>query len=256
MNTVCLVIPCLDEERALRSNIPRLVNHLRTLPGIQWDVVIVDNDSTDSTAVTALELAAQFPEVCLLRQPRRGRGNAIRLAWESRCADVLAYLDADLAVDLTRITQLVTPIINGSADVVYGDRFATGSTVRRSRFREILSQSYRRIARAMLGVDIDDFQCGFKAIRSACRDQLLGSIENSRWFFDTELLVLAEVQGLRTRGIPVHWRDRNETRVRFLPTIVSNLWLLLKLRWRLAGQHGPGVARPTVPLLTPPSKRP
>jgi len=239
VNTVCLTIPCLNEEQALRSNLPRLLRHLRTMPATRWEVVVVDNGSTDGTQEATRELRAQYGEVSLLVQPERGRGNAIRKAWRASQAGVLAYMDADMAVDLGQIATLVEPIVSGRADIVYGNRFDASSTVVRSRMRELLSRGYRRLARWALGPEIQDFQCGFKAIRAAWLEPLLGKARNGHWFFDTELLVWGAALGLRVQGIPVAWTDRDETRVRFAPTIVSDLILLARLRRALRASRPP-----------------
>jgi glycosyltransferase involved in cell wall biosynthesis len=235
VKTVCITIPCLNEEKALGSNLPRLVEHLRGLTSVRWEVVVVDNGSTDGTQAVVRQMARHYGEVSLLVQAKRGRGNAIRLAWQqSGPATVLAYMDADLSVDITQTSDLVEPILEGQADVVYGNRFDPRSFVKRSVFRELLSRTYRTLARAMVGREIHDFQCGFKAIRAACRDALLGDIKDGQWFFDTELLALGLARGYRVQGIPVRWQDRDETRVCFAQTIWSDLVLLTKLRRELA----------------------
>ncbi|HEY9173418.1 MAG TPA: glycosyltransferase [Verrucomicrobiae bacterium] len=234
MDAVCIAVPCLNEEKALCANLPRLVEHLRKLSSVRWEVVVVDNGSTDGTQGVVRQLRQQYSEVSLLVQPKRGRGNAIRGAWQASQATVLAYMDADMPVDILQTLDLVGPILNGRTDVVYGNRFDRRSLVKRSVLREMLSRGYRMLAGAMVGTGIQDFQCGFKAIRGACRDVLLPEIQDGHWFFDTELLVLSLVQGLRVEGIPVRWQDRDETRVRFAQTIWSDLVLLAKLRRRLA----------------------
>ena len=234
VDAVCIAVPCLNEEKALWSNLPRLVEHLRKLSSVRWEVVVVDNGSTDGTQGVVQQLRQQYSEVSLLVQPKRGRGNAIRGAWQASQATVLAYMDADMAVDIEETVDLVEPILQGRTDVVYGNRFDPRSSVTRSGLREMLSCGYRMLANAMVGTEIQDFQCGFKAIRGACRDALLAEIQDGHWFFDTELLVLSLVQGLRVEGVPVQWKDRDETRVCFAQTIWSDLVLLAKLRRRLA----------------------
>jgi len=234
LNSVCLTIPCLNEEKALRGNLPRLMEYLRTLPALRWDVVVVDNGSADGTQTVVQEAAKHYREVSLLVQPVRGRGHAIRMAWQASQATILAYMDADLAVDLSQLPDLVGPLLNGRADIVYGNRYDTRSSVTRSWSRTCLSRGYRGIARLMVGEGIQDFQCGFKAIRATCRDDLLNQVRNGQWFFDTELLVLGRARGLRVQGIPVSWVDRDETRVSFTRTIWSDLVLLIRLRRELA----------------------
>ena len=136
---------------------------------------------------------------------------------------VLAYLDVDLSTDLGGLLPLVAPLISGHSDVAIGSRLVRGARVVRGPQREFISRSYNLILRTVLGVGFSDAQCGFKAVRRDAAQQLLPLVEDTGWFFDTELLVLAERTGLRIHEVPVDWVDDPDSRVDIVATAVADL---------------------------------
>src|SRR5439155_2393895 len=161
-------------------------------------------------------LAAALPEVVSLRLAGKGRGRALRLAWSASPAPVLAYLDVDLSTDLAALLPLVAPLISGHSDLAIGSRLSRGSRVVRGPKREILSRGYNLLLRGTLAARFSDAQCGFKAIRGDVARRLLPLVEDTGWFFDTELLVLAQRAGLRIHEVPVDWVDDPDSRVDLL----------------------------------------
>src|SRR6202042_3760292 len=168
---------------------------------------IADNGSTDRTWAQALALAAEFPLVHAVRIERPGRGGALRTVWAASDADIHGYMDVDLSTDLNALLPLVAPLLSGHSDVAIGTRLARGARVVRGPKREIISRGYNLLLRATLGAGFSDAQCGFKAIRRECAAGLLPQTQDSAWFFDTELLVLAERAGLRIHEVPVDWTE-------------------------------------------------
>ncbi len=227
--TVTVVLPVFNEERDLVANVRRLRAVLDHLPAWHWDLVIADNASTDSTwALTrALERSG---EVRALRLERAGRGGALRTAWLASRSSIVAYMDVDLATDLRHLPDLLGPLQTGRADVVIGSRHAPGASVRRGWKRGILSRGFNLLARRLTGSTLRDHQCGFKALTRSAADRLLPGIRDTGWFFDTELLVLAQRTGWIIREIPVCWTDDPDSRVRLLPTIREDLLGLWRLR--------------------------
>ncbi|WP_018654956.1 glycosyltransferase [Actinomadura flavalba] len=223
MATVEIVIPVLNEERALPGCVRTLHDFLGSAFPLAWQITVVDNGSTDATWEVATGLAAAFPEVRARRIDVRGRGAALRAAWSGSTADIVAYMDVDLSTGLDALLPLVAPLVSGHADVVVGSRLAHGARVTRGVRREMVSRCYNRLLRAGFRTGFRDAQCGFKAARTDLVRPLLEKVADDRWFFDTELLLLAEYNGLRVREVPVDWIEDVDTRVDVVRTALDDL---------------------------------
>lgn len=221
--TVDVVVPAHDEAAVLESTVRAVHAHLTGLGAPGWQVTIAENASTDGTGAIADRLAAELPRVRTLHLPVPGRGRALREAWSTSTADVLAYMDADLSTDLAALGPLIEAVSTGGADVAIGSRLAPGATVERRAGRETISRAYNRILRLVLGAGFHDAQCGFKALRRETAGALLPLVRDDGWFFDTELLLLAQRRGLRIEEIPVRWIDDPHSSVRIIPTAVADL---------------------------------
>jgi putative flippase GtrA len=231
-----VVIPVYNEEADLGPCIARLHGHLAATFPYRFRITIADNASTDATPLVAAGLAAAYPGVEVLSMPAKGRGRALRAAWAGSDAAVLAYMDVDLSTDLAALLPLVAPLISGHSDLAIGTRLSRGSRVVRGAKREIISRAYNLILRRTLRASFSDAQCGFKAIRRDVAARLLPLVEDGGWFFDTELLVLAQRAGLRIHEVPVDWVDDPDSRVDIVATAIADL----KGVWRLTRALGTG----------------
>ncbi|MEA3019295.1 MAG: hypothetical protein QOI47_819 [Actinomycetota bacterium] len=229
-----LVVPVYNEEDAIVPSVRRLAEHLRDFP-YTWRISIVDNASTDATWARAADLATSVPGVRVLRLREKGRGRALRAAWTSSDADIVAYTDVDLSTDLAALLPLVDALVTGSGDVAIGSRLAAGSQVTRGPKRELVSRTYNHIIQAVTRAGFSDAQCGFKALRADVARTLLPEVENENWFFDTELLLLAEHHGLRIAEVAVAWVDDPNTTVDIRETALEDLRGLARLTKRLFG---------------------
>lgn len=229
-----LVVPVHNEVAALRVSVERLAAHLDTMPWT-WRITIADNASTDGTWELARELAASVPGVQAMRLDAKGRGRALRAAWTASDAQVVAYTDVDLSTDLEALGPLVAAVVDGTGDVAIGSRLASGSRVTRGAKREVVSRSYNHIIQAVTRAGFSDAQCGFKALRADVARALLPEVENENWFFDTELLLLAEHHGLRIAEVPVEWVDDPTSTVNIRQTALEDLRGLVRLTRRLFG---------------------
>jgi putative flippase GtrA len=164
----------------------------------------------------------------------KGRGRALREVWSASDAPVLAYMDVDLSTDLAALLPLVAPLISGHSDVAIGTRLARGARVVRGLKREAISRGYNLLLRGTLAVRFSDAQCGFKAIRKDVAERLLPLVQDSGWFFDTELLVLAQRSGLRIHEVPVDWVDDPDSRVDILSTAIADLRGIVRVGRALA----------------------
>jgi len=228
--TVDVVVPVYNEERDLPRNIPTLHAFLSSpLFPYSWRIVIADNASTDATPQVAQELAQGLPQVEYLRIERKGRGIALRTAWGRSQADIVTYMDVDLSTDLAAFPALVRAVAEEGYHLAIGTRLARGAQVRRSLRRTALSRAYMLLLKALLRVRFSDAQCGFKALQRPVAQKLLPLTKDEGWFFDTELLVLAERAGMRIAEVPVRWQEDPDSRVRVLPTAVQDLRGILRL---------------------------
>jgi glycosyltransferase involved in cell wall biosynthesis len=229
-----IVVPVYNEEVDLEPSIRRLHAHLSTEFPYPFRITIADNASTDATPEIAFRLAAQLPHVTVLRLAQKGRGRALKAAWSASDAEVLAYCDVDLSTDLAALLPLVAPLLSGHSDLAIGTRLGRGSRVVRGAKRELISRAYNLLLRGTLAAGFSDAQCGFKAIRADVARQLLPLVEDHGWFFDTELLVLAERTGLRIHEVPVDWVDDPDSRVDIVATAIADLKGIARLGRTLA----------------------
>jgi putative flippase GtrA len=218
-----VVIPVYNEQAALANSVHRLHRHLREDFPFPARITIADNASVDDTPAIAAQLAAELTDVRVVRLEQKGRGRALHAVWSTSDAAVLAYMDVDLSTDLAALAPLVAPLVSGHSDLAIGTRLGRGSRVVRGAKREFISRCYNLILKSTLAARFSDAQCGFKAIRADVAQRLLPHIADTGWFFDTELLVLAERAGLRIHEVPVDWVDDTDSRVDIRSTAAADL---------------------------------
>ncbi|MRH91936.1 glycosyltransferase [Nocardia sp. SYP-A9097] len=233
---VDVVVPVYNEEVDLGPCVRRLHAFLILNFPFTARITIADNASTDSTLQVARILADELSGVRVVHLDRKGRGRALREVWQGSDAQVVAYMDVDLSTDLNALLPLVAPLVSGHSDLAIGTRLASSSRVVRGPKREIISRCYNLILRTSLQAKFSDAQCGFKAMRTQVARLVLPLVEDGEWFFDTELLVLAERIGLRIHEVPVDWIDDPDSRVDIVDTARKDLRGI----WRVGRALGSG----------------
>ena len=228
--SVEVVVPVYNEQEALPKSIPALCAYLETYFPYRWSVVIADNASTDATLAVAEGLASAYPGVCVLHLGEKGRGRALKAAWLASEADVVAYMDVDLSTNLWSFLPLVAPLATGHSDVAVGSRLLRGARVTRQWKRELISRCYNLLIKTMFANRFSDAQCGFKAAKRGVARELLAQVEDDEWFFDTELLLVAEERGYRVSEVPVDWVEDLDSRVDVAPTALKDVEGLLRVR--------------------------
>ena len=248
--SVELVVPVYNEQDVLPESIPALCAYLETYFPYRWSVVIADNASTDHTLAVAERLAAAHPWVSVLRLDKKGRGRALKATWLASEADIVAYMDVDLSTNLWSFLPLIAPLATGHSDLSIGSRLLKGAVVTRQWKRELISRWYNLLIKVMFRNRFSDAQCGFKALKGNVAKALVPQVEDEEWFFDTELLLLAEECGLRIYEVPVDWIEDLDSRVDIASTALKDVKGLLRVRaQRLHRQpsnprpHLPNVAR-------------
>jgi putative flippase GtrA len=235
-----VVVPVYNEQATLEHSIRALHEALGELVDEPWVITIADNASTDATAVVADKLALELPRVRATHLAQKGRGRALKRAWLDSEAEVVAYLDEDLSTDLRALPPLIAPLLSGHSDVAIGTRLSSSSRVVRGPKREFISRSYNFLLHRYLGVTFSDAQCGFKAMRRDVAERLLPHVHDTAWFFDTELLVIAERAGLRIHEVPVDWVDDARSSVDITGTALDDLKGMVRV--------GRSIANGSIPL--------
>ena len=224
-----VVVPVFNEIGTLAQSVRRLHSYLDEMFPFSFRVTIADNGSNDGTSEVASELASELSCVRAVRLDAKGRGRALNSVWSTSDARVLAYMDVDLSTDLSALLPLVAPLLSGHSDLAIGSRLTRGANVVRGPKRELISRCYNAVLHLVLGARFSDAQCGFKAIRADRARQLLPLVRDRAWFFDTELLVLAERAGLRIHEVPVDWVDDPDSRVDIVGTAMADLRGVVRL---------------------------
>lgn len=227
---VDLVVPVLNEAHELERSVERIREFLGKGFPYPWRIVVAENGSKDGTIEVARALAAKHEDVSVVELGVRGRGRALRVAWTQSRADIVAYTDVDISTELEALEKLCRAIWEDGYDVAVGSRLSPESQVTRGIKREVISRCYNLFVKAVLFTGFADAQCGFKAVSRRVVDEIVPEVRDQGWFFDTELLVLAEKRGFRVKDVPVRWVDDDDSRVKIVPTAWEDIKGVLRLR--------------------------
>ncbi len=220
-----LSIPILNEEKVLEKNILTLLDYMECQLNsslINWQIVVVDNGSTDQSSHIMQQLCSRFPRLRYLRIEQIGVGLALKTSWKASTADIVGYMDVDLATSLKHIREMLAAIVDQHHDFVYGSRLHKNSRVTgRSLTREITSRSFNWLLQKYLKVRFTDGMCGFKFLKREIALTLMEKgAQNDGWFFSTELLYLAEKLNYKIFELPIEWKDSPDSKVRIIPLSV------------------------------------
>lgn len=227
---VNVTIPVHNEETILPASIQSLRRFLEKHCRFKWEIVIANNASTDNTLKAARNLAKGVRGIRVVHLEQKGRGRALREVWMRSKADILSYMDVDLSSNLYAFPPLIEALVSGGFDIGIGSRLLKGSTTKRSLKREVISRGYNLLVKMLFRTKFSDAQCGFKAITSKAATELLPRLEDTGWFFDTELLVIAEKLGYRIFDLPVSWIEDLDSRVNIVKTALDDIRGLMRVR--------------------------
>ncbi len=232
--TISIVVPAYNE--ALRIG-PSLEGILRFVKDrqIEAEVILVDDGSVDDTS----GIAASFPIRVVRNDSNRGKGYSVRRGVLEAKGSWVLFTDADLSAPIEELDRLLE-VADEGADIIIGSRAVdrTKIAVHQSRFRELGGIFYNWTVRLILGLSIQDTQCGFKLFR---REKFVPIFESQTicgFGFDPEILFLAKRMGLKIREVPVVWRHDRDSKVRFLSDGLEMFLDLARIRWNaLRGKY-------------------
>lgn len=236
---ILIVVPAYNEERIIRHSIVLLYSYMeKSFSAYDWSIIVSDNNSKDATKDIVLDEARTRARLKYLFVAEKGKGIAIRRAWEANDADIYCFMDADLSTDLEALPLLVGAIEKDAYDIACGSRTHKDSKVQRSGVRKIVSFGYRIILKLVFGLSVGDAPCGFKAINNNIKKFILPKVQNNEWFFDSELIILSEKSGYTIQEIPVHWSGQEEagrvSKVNIFSLSFEYMKKVFELRRRLA----------------------
>lgn len=207
--TIDFCLPARNEESILEANLIKLRDFLILQNySFTWQIVVILNNCDDKSEDIVNKLVSLYPsEFKYLSVDPPGKGGALKHYFSISRADILVFMDIDLAVSLENLADLINPIINDSYDLVIGSRLLKDSQVERSFLRSFSSVAYNFLSRRFLNHKFYDLQCGFKALKSAVFLKVQPYLNDNQWFLDTELVVLANFFKFRIKEIPVNWAE-------------------------------------------------
>jgi dolichyl-phosphate beta-glucosyltransferase len=229
---VSLILPAYNEALRLPPYLRGVRTYLDATFPANYEILIVDDGSTDDMADRLEALRGDWPSLVLLRHaPNRGKGAALRTGMAAACGELMLFADADGATPIQETSTLCEAIEQG-ADVAVGSRFLPepAAAVRRFWHRHLSGRCFAGLVRWGFGLPLRDTQCGFKMFRREVVLRLLPLCRESGYLFDLEILVWAHRLGYRIAEVPVSWRDVPGSKVRLLRDGWAMLRGLLRLR--------------------------
>ena len=229
---VSVIIPALNETRRLPPYLTAIQSHCQSQFADRYEVVVVDDGSTDGLPDVLQELSQDMPQLKVISHGQnRGKGAAVRTGMLAGLGDLLLFADADGATPIEEETRLRSAIEAG-ADLAVGSRLVEASNVRRRRTkgRAMIGRGFASLVRWFLNIPVRDTQCGFKMIRREPARELFTVMREEGFLFDLELLILARRLGYRIVEVPVNWSDQPESRMKWFPVLRQMLSVLPRLR--------------------------
>ena len=235
-----ITIPVLNEEDTLKQNIEKIISFIEDEESRFCDaqicLVIADNGSTDATDELGRQLANDHKNVRYISVPDRGVGLALKSSWGESKADIIGYMDLDLATDLKHLPQAIAAIKEEGYDVVTGSRLLPDSEViNRKIIRSIVSRIFNMMLQAYFAIKFSDGMCGFKFLRREIYPELYNAgAQNNGWFFATEILITADYLGFKLKDIPVRWVDDPNSKAKIIKLSIEYLKSMRELKKSLS----------------------
>lgn len=232
--SILIVVPAYNEDKIIKDNLIKLDDYLQINLADDYLIVLADNNSTDQTANICQALSQKNNKIDYFFISQKGKGRAVLKTWQHYLADfdIFIFMDADLATDLSAMILLLKALQQGN-DLAIGSRYLKDSQVKRSVLRRLFSAVYRLFLKIFLGTKVKDFPCGFKAVKQNVVREIVPQIKNQAWFFDTELVYLAEKNSYKIKEIPVKWQEPRTSENKSKVSLIKVSWQYFKEVFRL-----------------------
>lgn len=232
-----IVLPILNEQETLKQQIHKLKNFLEKKQNYGHEILItiVDNGSTDRSSDIAEELVHSCKNLKLVKIEKRGVGIALKQGWQDSTADVIGFMDLDFATDLKHLTEAWSKLENEEFGIVCGTRNKReSSAINRTLKRTLISKSLNYILKIVFRTKLSDGMCGFKFLRRQHLEVILNhGIGFDGWFFSTEMLIIAEREGIEIFELPVTWVDDRKSKVKILQLSMEYIANIIELKYFL-----------------------
>jgi uncharacterized membrane protein YbhN (UPF0104 family) len=230
---VSVVLPAYNEADSIETTVRTTLDTLAAfLPDGAFEVVVAEDGCEDETPEIASRLAAEDDRVRHFHSDERlGRGGALNAAFRDARGDTLVYFDTDLATDMRHLEELVESVRSDGYDVATGSRWIPGQQAERPAKRGIPSRGFNLAVRTLLGSELRDHQCGFKAFSREAFESLAGDVEDEHWFWDTEMLVRAQRRGFDVAEFPVEWTPKGDSKVDLVRDVFGMGSQILRTFW-------------------------
>jgi len=235
-NEVSVIIPAYNEEARISQTLMEVVNFFTTRAQV-WEIIVVDDGSTDHTAEEIRRIARIHSQVKIHQSlDNQGKGIAVREGMKMASLGLHLFMDADNSTSIYEWEKM-EPLFDQGFDAVIASRHAQGSNIVQSQpmMRRFLGTGYRSLCRNLFGVSASDINCGFKAFRAKLSKEIFPNITMSDWTFDLEILYLLKQRGVSIAEIPVRWEHRDKaTGIAPISTAMGTFGSLVKLKRRFS----------------------
>lgn len=215
MNKLSLIIPCYNEGEKLEKNIETIVSYMEETFLIDYEIIIVNDGSTDNTIDDVLHLKEKYPHIIKLihYKDNKGKGYAIKRGILEADGDMLIFMDTDLSTDISAIPTTVQEL--GTYPIVIGSRRMKDSEITEAQtgIRKIMGIGCKNYTNMKLGLHISDTQCGFKGFHTDIAQKIAEKMIINRWAFDAEMLYIAKLNNIEVKEIPVKWKNDSDSKV-------------------------------------------
>jgi glycosyltransferase involved in cell wall biosynthesis len=196
-----------------------------------WKIIITNNGPKKDALSVAQQLSKKYPRVQFADIDNPGRGWSLSSTWYSSKADIVMYMDSDLATNLKSVASMLDLLASDRCDIAIGSRYVEGAKTRRTFHRNLLSKVYNLMLYYLLGLKVLDAQCGFKAVNKRVVQNILPFIKDCIWFWESEMLYYAYKKGYKIKEVPVHWTENPKSGVNLIKIIPTFMKNVLRLRF-------------------------
>jgi dolichyl-phosphate beta-glucosyltransferase len=237
MIEISIVLPAFNEGMMIQHSLQMIENKFKAMK-LDYEIIVVDDGSVDDTLLKANKYEGKSVTVYHYKK-NRGKGFAVRYGMTRAVGRYKMFMDVDLSTSLDAVELFLKTMRAGGHDVIIGDRRSKSSRFLQPWHRRVLGQGFVVLSQCCVGGHINDFTCGFKMFNRGSVEALFKRQRIFGWAFDTELMGIAMLHGLRIAQLPVAWKDHQPSHVRSLRAVFSVLVDLIKIKWNLCrGRYG------------------